>query len=54
MNLFDDKFVNVLSKDGEANYYGRIMTTSAANTYCNLLLEKINWKNDEAFYQENT
>lgn len=50
MNLFHDKFVNVLNKDGEANYYGRIMSTLAANTYFNLLLEKIHWKNDEAFY----
>ena len=50
MNLFNDKFVNVLNKDGEANYYGIIMTTSEANTYYNLLLKKINWKNDEALY----
>jgi len=50
MNLFNDKFVNVLNKDGEAYYYGMIMTTSEANTYYNLLLNNINWKNDEAFY----
>ncbi|ALI35302.1 hypothetical protein NMY3_01097 [Candidatus Nitrosocosmicus oleophilus] len=50
MNLFNDKFVNVLNKDGEANYYGIIMTTSEANTYYNLLLKNINWKNDEALY----
>jgi alkylated DNA repair dioxygenase AlkB len=50
MNLFNDKFVNVLNKDGEANYYGKVMTTSEANTYYNLLLKKINWKNDEALY----
>lgn len=50
MNLFNDKFVNVLNKDGEANYYGIIMTTPEANTYYNLLLKNINWKNDEAFY----
>jgi len=48
MNLFNDKFVNVLNKDGEANYYGKVMTTSEANTYYNLLLKNINWKNDEA------
>jgi alkylated DNA repair dioxygenase AlkB len=51
MNLFDDKFVNVLKKDGEANYYGKIMSTSEANTYYNLLLNNIKWKNDEALYQ---
>lgn len=51
MNLFDDKFVNVLNKDGEANYYGKIMSTSEANTYYNLLLNNIKWKNDEALYQ---
>ncbi len=50
MNLFNDKFVNVLNKDGEANYYGKVMTTSEANTYYNLLLNNINWKNDEALY----
>ena len=50
MNLFNDKFVNVLNKDGEANYYGKVMTTSQANTYYNLLLKNINWKNDEALY----
>ena len=50
MNLFNDKFVNVLNKDGEANYYGIIMTTPEANTYYNLLLKNINWKNDEALY----
>ena len=50
MNLFNDKFVNVLNKDGEANYYGMVMTTSEANTYYNLLLKNINWKNDEALY----
>ena len=50
MNLFNDKFVNVLNKDGEANYYGKVMTTSEANTYYNLLLKDINWKNDEALY----
>jgi len=50
MNLFNDKFVNVLNKDGEANYYGKVMITSEANTYYNLLLKDINWKNDEALY----
>ena len=50
MNLFNDKFVNVLNNDGEANYYGMVMTTSEANTYYNLLLKNINWKNDEALY----
>jgi alkylated DNA repair dioxygenase AlkB len=50
MNLFNDKFVNVLNKDGKANYYGKVMTTSEANTYYNLLLKNINWKNDEALY----
>ncbi len=50
MNLFNDKFVNVLNKDGEANYYGKVMATSEANTYYNLLLNNINWKNDEALY----
>ncbi len=51
MSLFDEKFVNVLNKDGEANYYGKIMSTSEANTYYNLLLNNIIWKNDEALYQ---
>ncbi|HET6590847.1 MAG TPA: alpha-ketoglutarate-dependent dioxygenase AlkB [Candidatus Nitrosocosmicus sp.] len=50
MNLLNDEFVNVLNRDGEANYYGKIMTASEANTYYDLLLKNINWKNDEAFY----
>ena len=50
MNLFNDNFVNVLNNDGEANYYGMVMTTSEANTYYNLLLKNINWKSDEALY----
>lgn len=51
MNLFDDEFVNVLNKDGEANYYGKIMSKSEANTYHNVLLKNVKWKNDEAMYQ---
>jgi alkylated DNA repair dioxygenase AlkB len=50
MNLLNDEFVNVLNRDGEANYYGKIMTASEANMYYDLLLKNINWKNDEAFY----
>jgi hypothetical protein len=50
MNLFDDKFVNVLKKDGEANYYGKIMSTSEANTYYNLLLNNIKWTSDVAVF----
>jgi len=49
MDLFNTEAVtNLLPYDGEANYYGRVMTVSEANNYLDSLLDTIAWKNDEA------
>jgi len=51
MNLFDD-FIdenrNLLPKDGMVNYYGKLVPSSKADNYFNILLSTITWKNDEA------
>ncbi len=51
MDLFDkieNSPIAILPKDGEANYYGKVITFSAANDYLHWLLNKIEWQNDEA------
>lgn len=49
MNLFNPDFTtNLLPKDGEAIYHGKIMAALKAQEYFQLLLENIAWKNDEA------
>lgn len=49
MDLFNpDITINLLPKDGEAIYYGKIMDASKTKEYLQLLLENIVWKNDEA------
>lgn len=40
--------LNLLPYDGIVHYYGKIMNTEKANKYLSLLLENIEWKNDEA------
>jgi alkylated DNA repair dioxygenase AlkB len=52
MSLFDLPFnatENLLPKDGEVNYYGKILTIELASQYLNDLLETIEWQNDEVF-----
>ena len=39
---------NLLHKDGTAHYYGKILPYGEANRYFDLLLQNIQWKNDEA------
>jgi alkylated DNA repair dioxygenase AlkB len=39
---------NLLHKDGTAHYYGKILPYEEANRYFDLLLQNIQWKNDEA------
>ena len=39
---------NLLHKDGTAHYYGKILPYREANRYFDLLLQNIQWKNDEA------
>ena len=49
MNLFNDsKDSNILPYGGIVNYYGAVMSGEQANLYLKALLEKIEWKNDEA------
>jgi alkylated DNA repair dioxygenase AlkB len=43
----DERIINLLDRDGIVNYYGKIMTSSDANRYFELLLNNILWKNDK-------
>ena len=50
MNLFDDvdNNRNILPKDGEVYYYGKVLSLSEANNYYDRFLDTIAWKNDAA------
>lgn len=51
MKLFDfpsDPSVNLLPGDGILNYYGKLMTASEADAMAQALLDRIEWRNDEA------
>lgn len=51
MDLFNDLFdgdQNLLPQDGIVNYFGQIMTDQEANDYYSILLNEIEWKNDQA------
>lgn len=50
MNLFDDinNPVNILPYDGEALYYGHLLSDSEAKQYYGILLSEIPWQHDEA------
>jgi alkylated DNA repair dioxygenase AlkB len=51
MDLFTNKTdenKNLLPKDGTVNYYGKQFSTKEANHYFEILLNTIEWKNDEA------
>lgn len=51
MDLFNheiDVTRNLLPKDGTVNYYGKLISLKEANYYLEALLNKIEWKNDEA------
>ena len=49
MDLFNTAdHPNILPVDGEANYYGQIMSVQKAREYLQYLLSEIAWKNDEA------
>ncbi len=45
---FDDLPKNLLTKDGTVNYYGIVLSKTAADSYYDVLLNSIEWKNDEA------
>ncbi len=51
MDLFNNSLsilANLLPKDGIVNYYGRVLSPQQANEYFQILLQNIEWKNDEA------
>lgn len=51
MKLFEDwvdKAKNWLPMDGTVNYYGKIFSPKEADHFLKVLLETIEWKNDEA------
>ena len=46
-NFENDVGQNLLPKDGEVNYFGKIFSEAEANRYFNVLLNSIEWKHDE-------
>ena len=51
MKLFDiplDSNKNWLPKDGTVNYYGKIFNNAQADSFREILLRTIEWRNDEA------
>ncbi len=49
MDLFSNNNThNLLPYDGEAIYYGPVITADNARAYCTLLLENLPWQHDEA------
>ena len=51
MELFDfpsDPSLNLLPGEGIVNYYGKLMSASEANEMAQALLDRIEWRNDEA------
>ena len=49
MNLFNiESTTNLLPYDGVANYCGPVLSQKKATEYLSVLLETIEWKNDEA------
>jgi hypothetical protein len=51
MDLFStlpDKKINHLPKDGTVNYFGQVLSRHDADHYLHLLLDTIEWRNDEA------
>ncbi|MBV9176324.1 MAG: alpha-ketoglutarate-dependent dioxygenase AlkB [Nitrososphaeraceae archaeon] len=41
---------NTLNKDGTVNYYGKILPSEEANQYFDLLMQNIQWKNDDLVF----
>lgn len=51
MDLFSnqiDEKINLLPRNGTVNYFGKVTTWQEANSYFDVLLKTISWKNDEA------
>lgn len=52
MDLFNsviDTNLNLLPHGGTVNYYGKLISKSEADHYFTVLMETIDWRNDEAF-----
>lgn len=52
MDLFEqiiDSNYNILPYGGTVNYYGKLFTLKEADAYYSILMNTIEWKNDEAF-----
>lgn len=47
-NFETDKDRNLLPKDGTVNYFGKVFSEEEATRYYQILLNTIDWKNDEA------
>jgi alkylated DNA repair dioxygenase AlkB len=51
MDLFDSTpiaEINLLPQDGTVNYFGKLLNKEESDDYLNILLNTIDWKNDEA------
>ncbi|KRB54377.1 alpha-ketoglutarate-dependent dioxygenase AlkB [Flavobacterium sp. Root186] len=51
MDLFNPEInetTNLLPKNGTVNYYGKLFSREDSNRYLDILLNTIEWKNDEA------
>jgi alkylated DNA repair dioxygenase AlkB len=51
LELFEsiiDPTNNILPKDGQVNYFGKVFDHQKANHYLNRLLENIEWRHDQA------
>ncbi|MBX2915381.1 MAG: alpha-ketoglutarate-dependent dioxygenase AlkB [Cyclobacteriaceae bacterium] len=48
MDLFNTGLVNLLPFDGIVEYHGKIMSSQKALNYYQVLMDSIEWKNDEA------
>jgi len=48
MQLFNEPVANLLPQDGVVEYYGVIIDPVVAARYYELLMERIEWRNDEA------
>lgn len=48
MDLFNQNNINLLPYDGEVDYYGMVLSQTEAAKYLDILLNTIQWRNDEA------
>jgi alkylated DNA repair dioxygenase AlkB len=46
--IFSEKIIQILPKDGEVNYFGKIFNTQESSDYFDNLFHALEWKPDEA------